>query len=131
MGRQFLRVCDARMIQICELRGEAAGVIVILPDVNQALKRARGRLLPFGWWHLARARETATRARIVLFGVLPRFRGTALPAAFLQLADLPGTERCTELEASWVLEDNLPALRGPMHLGATVYKRYRMYDSRA
>jgi hypothetical protein len=128
IGRRFLRVCEGRLIQFCEVEGRPAGLIVILPDVNQALKRARGRLLPFGWWRLARAGVTATRARIVLLGVLPEFQGAGLPLAFLQLADLPGVGQYAALEASWVLEDNLPALRGAMHLGATVYKRYRMYD---
>jgi hypothetical protein len=129
MGRQFMRVCDERLVQFCEVDGEPAGLIFILPDVNEALRRSRGRLLPFGWWHLSRIRHTCTRARILLLGVLPKFRGTAIPAAFLQLVDLPGSDRCTDLEASWVLEDNLPALRGLVHLGAKVYKRYRMYES--
>lgn len=35
--------------------GELIGVGITLPSLSQALIKSRGRLLPFGWWHLLKA----------------------------------------------------------------------------
>ena len=35
--------------------GELVGVGIAIPSLSRALIKSRGRLLPFGWWHLLRA----------------------------------------------------------------------------
>jgi hypothetical protein len=122
------RIADLRLVQFCEVDRRAAGFVVVLPDWNQALCHARGRLLPLGWWRVLQARKRISRARIYLAGVLPEWQGTAVAAAFLSLADSPAAQPYREIEASWILEDNHAALRGMLMLGGRVAKRYRIYD---
>jgi GNAT superfamily N-acetyltransferase len=128
IGKQLLEFADPRLVQFCEIDGRAVGLVCALPDLNQALQRCWGRLLPFGWWHIVRIKKTATRARVMILGVAPAWQGTGVAAAFLALAKLPGTDHYKDIEASWVLEDNLAAMRGLQLLGARVYKRYRLYE---
>ena len=37
------------MIQIAEVDGEAAAFIVLLPNLNEAIRGLQGRLFPVGW----------------------------------------------------------------------------------
>jgi hypothetical protein len=126
---EFERNADPRLVQFCEVGGRVVGVVVVLPDWNQALRHARGSLLPLGWWRVFRASKRISRARICILGMLPEWQGTALAAAFLSLADSPAAEPYQEVEASWILEDNHAALRGMLLLGGRVAKRYRIYDA--
>lgn len=52
----YLPVLDLRMVTIVEnAEGELVAVGISMPSLSHALQRARGRLLPFGWFHLLRA----------------------------------------------------------------------------
>ena len=78
-------VLDENWAMIAEKDGEVVGAALTLPDVEQALSRMDGRLLPFGWWHFVRRKplhRPAARLRPRGQGRLPapRRRGRALRA---------------------------------------------------
>lgn len=65
------------------------GVGVTIPSLSEALQKCRrGRLWPFGWWHILKAlkfHKTDT-VDLLLMGVLPEYRTKGVPA--LIFADL-------------------------------------------
>jgi hypothetical protein len=114
--------------------GEAAAMLVALPDLNELLVDLNGRLFPLGWakllWRLRFRRPKG--ARIILAGVRRRYRGSALSMALvtLMMGTLlrVGQERDTEMvEMSWILEDNKASLDGCLAIGARLAKLYRIY----
>ena len=49
-ARRNLRfLVDPELIQIAEVDGEAAAFMVVIPNINEAIRDLRGRLFPFGW----------------------------------------------------------------------------------
>jgi hypothetical protein len=114
--------------------GEAAAIVVALPDLNELLFDLDGRLFPLGWakllWRLRFRRPKG--ARIILAGVRRRYRGSAISMALvtLMLGTLlkVGQERNVEIvEMSWILEDNKASLDGCLAIGARLAKLYRIY----
>jgi GNAT superfamily N-acetyltransferase len=129
------RLVPDDFIGIADVEGTPAGMIVLLPDLNEAIRDLDGRLLPLGWlkllWRL-RARRV-TRGRVVLMGVRGRYhhgpRGPALAMALMNAVREAARRRgITELELSWILEDNVRVLHLVEGLGAVVSKRYRIYE---
>ena len=128
-------VIDPRLTWFAEIDGQAAGFIVLLPNINEAIADLGGRLAPFGWakllWRL-KVRGLKT-GRVPLMGVKRAFagsmRGQLLPFLLIdaaaQAARKLGYER---YELSWILEDNLPMRRICDVGGAKVYKTYRVYE---
>jgi len=128
-------VLDPRLTWFAEIDGEAAGFIVLLPNINEAIRDLGGRLFPFGWakliWRL-KIKGVKT-GRVPLMGVKRKFastlRGQLLPFQLIdataQAARRLGYER---YELSWVLEDNVPMRRICDAGGAKVYKTYRLYE---
>lgn len=54
--RMYLPVLDLRMVTVVEnTAGELVAVGISMPSLSSALQRARGRLLPLGWFYLLRA----------------------------------------------------------------------------
>ena len=54
--RMYLPVLDLRMLTVVEnTAGELVAVGISMPSLSSALQRARGRLLPLGWFYLLRA----------------------------------------------------------------------------
>jgi len=128
-GQQMKPVLVPALTRIAEIGDTVAGFAVALPDINEALKHAGGRLFPFGLLKLLWYRRGIRRLRVVLLGVREEFRAT--PAAAGLYASL--IREALRLnyegaECSWILEDNVLMRRSIETLGGTVYKTYRIYE---
>jgi hypothetical protein len=128
-------IVDDGFVQIAELDGEAIGMLVLLPNVHEAIRDVNGRLLPLGWlkllWRLGV--RTPQTARVALMGVRQRYQNTALGLAVAALmvegARSAGRARgIREVELSWVLEDNHRMRSLLTAIGSVPYKRYRIYE---
>src|SRR3954454_10929133 len=62
---------DRDWMMVAEIGGEPIAIAMTFPDLNQVLRRMKGRLLPFGWWHYLRRRHTVDRVRVGFLGVKP------------------------------------------------------------
>ncbi|WP_135467350.1 hypothetical protein [Crenalkalicoccus roseus] len=122
------------LVAIAEVDGEPAAMMVVLPNLNEAIADLDGRLLPLGWlrllWRLRRQRFAT--ARVPLMGVRRRYHGTPLGALLMvrvfEAMGRAGWRRgLREAELSWVLEDNRAVHNAALAVGAEVYKTYRIY----
>lgn len=132
-SREFRKICDPSLVLLAEAGGEPVGVVFALPDLNQALPAARGRLttmgVPIGMVRLARAIRRIDQARGVLLGVVPEYRNRGIEAllyARIQQALRNGGYRGT-IELGWTLEDNKPIIRSLTALGCRHTKTYRLF----
>lgn len=128
-------VVDPRLVWFADIDGEPAAVMVLLPNVNEAIRDLGGKLLPFGWakllWRLKVAHVKSLR--VPLMGVRKAHqtsaRGRMAPfqmiAAAARAAAKVGYETC---EFSWILEENMPMRRICEAAGAEIYKTYRLYE---
>ena len=52
----YLPILDLRMVTLIEDAEEnLVGVGVSMPSLSRALQKAKGKMFPFGWWHLLKA----------------------------------------------------------------------------
>jgi len=128
ISRDIKRYGDEHFVQFCEVEGRAAGLVIALPDWNQALRLAHGRLFPLGWWRIWRASRAINRIRIFLVLMAPEWQGTGLAGAFLSLVDQPGAKQYTDVDATWVVEGHPIMFRLLAMLGARSIRRYRVYE---
>lgn len=129
------KLLPADYLQIAEVDGEPVAFIVALPNINEAARDLHGRLLPFGWakllWRL-KVRHPRS-ARVPLMGVKQAFQhsrlGPALAFMVIDAVRKPLHARgVTEVEMSWILEDN-DGMRNIIEtIGGEAYKRYRVYE---
>jgi GNAT superfamily N-acetyltransferase len=114
---------------VAEKDGETVAVAITLIDVNQVLKKMKGRLLPFGWWHFLRRNRTVDRVRVGFLGVKPEYQHTGVAAA-LYIAHFEAAERTRQKsgEAGWILETNEAMNRGLEAMGGKIVKKYRVYE---
>ncbi|MEM6972896.1 MAG: dATP pyrophosphohydrolase [Pseudomonadota bacterium] len=133
--RDLRPIIDPGLVKIAERDGEGIGFIVLLPDVNEAIRDLGGRLLPFGWakllWRLKANRIRG--ARVPLMGVRPdvaeTIAGKILAYQLIYaLEDRYLERRFEELELSWLLEDNMGVRRVVESIGASVAKVHRLYE---
>ena len=52
----YLPILDLRMVTLIEdAEDNLVGVGVSMPSLSKALQKAKGKMFPFGWWHLLKA----------------------------------------------------------------------------
>jgi GNAT superfamily N-acetyltransferase len=117
------------MIAEREDTGEVVGMAITVPDLNQALAKMNGRLLPLGWWYLLRKSKITDRVRVGWLGVKPEYQHTGVAAKLYQCHfDAAEVTPQTGGEMGWILETNTAMNRGMEAMGGTIVKRYRMYE---
>lgn len=122
-------IIDPEFCYLAEIEGEPAAFAMCLPDVNQALKPLRGRLLPFGWLKLLRGLRRVDRIRAMAMGIRPRFRKQGIDyALYLRGLKAAQAKGMKEIEVSWVLDHNVALVAAVERFGANIYKRYRLYE---
>ena len=129
-AREMKAILLPEFAYVAEIKGKPVGFAFALPDVNQALRRCNGSLLPFGWTHFLKSNLRKIKSlRIVALGVRKDAQhlgiGTLFYKRFIDTG-LPLGYGAAEL--SWVLETNDLMNRPLRQMGARPYKIYRMYD---
>jgi GNAT superfamily N-acetyltransferase len=114
---------------IAEVDGQTAGMAITVPDINQVLKRMRGRLLPLGWWHYLNKGRIIDQVRVGFLGVVPEYQHTGAGVA-LYLAQYRSGERTRQKggEMGWILETNNSMNNAMEALGGRIVKRFRVYE---
>src|SRR5262249_21739832 len=133
LGSNLKLFVPPELVQIAELDGEPAAMIVVVPNLNEAIRDLDGRLLPLGWLKLLRRMRwgSPASARVPLMGMRKKYQrsttGMALVTHLLEAVRVPLVERgMHRIELSWTLEDNRPMRHIKERLGARVYKTYRI-----
>jgi GNAT superfamily N-acetyltransferase len=122
-------VYDRNWFMIAENDSETVAMAISIPDINQVLKKMRGRLLPLGWWHYLRRRRIIHHVRVGFLGVLPEYQHTGVAAAlYIEHFDMAAKTGVTHGEAGWILETNSSMNRGLEAMGGRIVKRCRVYE---
>jgi len=122
-------VLDERWAMVAERDGELLGAALTLPDVNQALAKLNGRLLPFGWLKFLRARRKIDLVRVFALGVKPEYQHLGVAAAFyIRHLETASPDGVYGGETGWVLETNESMNRAVEGMGGKVVKKYRLYE---
>jgi GNAT superfamily N-acetyltransferase len=129
-AQELQLVFDPHWFMVAEKQdGEAVGVAVTVPDVNQVLKRMNGRLLPLGWWRFLRGRRAIDSVRVGFLGVKPAYQHTGVAAGLYAEHYAMAEARPQRWgEMGWILETNKSMNRGMEAMGGRIVKRYRMYE---
>jgi hypothetical protein len=135
LGKSLKLLVPEDFVRIAEVDGVPAGMMVVFPNINEAIRDLGGRLLPLGWLKvLWRLKVRGLRSgRVPLMGVRRRFHKSRLGAvmALMMITSLRSVVRqrgIQEVEMSWILENNKGMRSIIESIGGRAYKRYRLYQ---
>lgn len=129
MAREIKAIVDPSLVLLGEVGEQVVGCALALPDINEALKHARGRLFPLGLLKILYHKRSIKRLRVLILGVVEECRTSGVAAGLYAVLFRNGLEGgYREGEFSWVLEDNVMMNRSMEALGARRYKTYRIYE---
>ena len=129
----YLPFIDMRLLTVVENeQGDVVAIGICMGSLSRALQKAKGKLFPFGWWHLLRALKCKSHRSeyldMLLVGVVPEYQGKGVNA--LLFADLIpiGMEMGFKWgETHLQLEDNNKSQDQWAYLDCEIHKRRKCY----
>jgi len=130
-ARQFRSLFRPELVLFAEVDGVPAGILLAMPDFNQALARVPdGRLFPLGWLRIARALRGIDQLRLLALGVRPAYRRRGIELLLcLELREAARRLGYRGGELSMVWEDNHAIHATIAAMGGRRTKTYRIYEA--
>ncbi len=121
-------IIDEDIIIYAYDNGEPVAMVVVLPDVNQVLKKLNGKLNLINKIRFVLNKKKIDRARLLMTGVVPRHQRTyIIGALFMHMIDALRKNNYKELEMSWVGDYNISVNKIYSTLGIPVVKKHATY----
>lgn len=135
-GKKMKPLIFNDLVMIAEVEGEPVAFMMVLPDMNEALKPLGGSLLPFGWakllWWLRKPQVLTMR--VPLMGVVKRLQSSRLASqlAFMMIEFIrrEATTKygATRGEIGWILDDNQGMLAIAQTIDSRINREYVIYE---
>jgi len=129
MGNRLRTIVVPELTMIAEKDNEPVGFMGLLPDFNFVLKYMNGKVNPITIAKALYYSRKIKDLRLLLLGIKAEYRNRGVDALIFR-EGFKGVKKggYRRVEFSWILEDNIPVQRLVEMLGATLYKKFRIYE---
>lgn len=129
LANRYIPILDPRFVKvITNAQGEVIAFVVSIPELSQGIKKARGRLLPFGWYHILLGSRKTKMLTLLLGAIKEQYRGLGLDSLMgLRLLESATKAGIEFIDSHLILENNKRMRAEVERIGGQVYKRFRIY----
>lgn len=131
---RYFPLINNQMLPVIENeKGELVGVAITMGSLSYALRKSKGKLFPFGWYHLLRALKWKheDKVELLLIAVRPDYQGLGVNALFFaDLIPIYNKYHFKWAETGPQLESNVKELSQWKPLHPSFTKRRRCYKKK-
>jgi hypothetical protein len=131
LAKRYLPVLDPRFIKVVTKGDEVAAFLISMPNMYRGIKKAKGRILPFGIFHILHAMKHAKSVNTMLGAVAPAYQKQGLDI-FLSIKTIESTKKAnmTSIDTHVVMEDNDDMMAELKRYGAFLLKKFRVFQKK-
>lgn len=135
-GKKLRPIIFEELNMIAEVDGRPVAFMLTFPDINMVLAKIRGKLFPFGWFHLLRwlRHPKGAGMRVPLMGVVKELHNTRMASqlAFMMISAIRrqahGTFGSMRGEIGWILADNQGMVAIADTIESRINREYAIYE---
>ena len=126
---RYMMILDPKFIKVVEGKDGLIGFAGGIRDISEGIRKAGGKLLPFGIFRILIESKRSKKLLMLLGGVKEAFRGKGIDV----LMAIKLLQACIEHNVEWIdlhliLEDNYKMRAECERIGGKVIKRFRIYQ---
>ena len=139
IAKRLLSTADPRMIKLVYKEDEVAGFLFAYRNIGAGLRKAKGKMWPFGWFHIIRALKRTKHADANGIGLLPKHQGLGATAIlYIEMEKIIREFDFEIVDVVQIREDNIESLgeakllnvisqRPARSLNVIWHKKHRVY----
>lgn len=127
--KKYFSILNPRFVKvIVDKNDDIRGFIIGLPSLSEAMQKARGRLLPFGIFHIMRALKHPQVIDLLLTAVEPELQRQGVPSLLMYELHKVAIEYGVKyVETTGIFETNQKAIQTWKNYSHIQHKRRRCY----
>jgi hypothetical protein len=128
IAKRILSIAHPKLIKLIFKGDELIGFLFSYHNISQGIQKSKGRMFPFGWYHLMRAFKQTNWVDINGIGLLPGHQGVGATAVLY--VELEKSIRSFPFEMADIVqiaETNIKSFKEMDHLGVNWHKRHRIF----
>lgn len=130
MVSRYMPVLNPRYVKIVTSeKGELLAFVLAMPDINEGIRRARGRLFPTGLFKIIMTSRKTKMLVMLLGAVKDEYRNSGLDALMgVRILEEAQAQGMKIIDSHLVLERNAKMRAEYERMGGEVYKKYRIFQ---
>ncbi len=127
-AKRYLPVLDPNFIKAVSINGDIAGFVIAMPDIADGLRRAKGRLFPFGFISILRSVRKSTNLLMLLGAIKEEYRGQGLDALMGgKILESATNSHMITLDSHLILEHNKRMRAEYERINGKIAKTFRIF----
>lgn len=129
LAKRYLPILDPKFVKlVVDTESNLLAFIIGMPEISEGIRKARGRIFPFGWWHILREWRTTKLLTLLLGAVHPDRRNHGLTLLLTESILNSARKRgITLIDSHLILEYNQLMRAEYERLNGRLHKRFRIY----
>ena len=128
LTKRYMPMLDPRFIKGIKMDGELVACIIAIPDMTEGIKKAKGKLFPFGIFKIIRAAKKTKQLDLLLGAVKESLRGRGLDVLMGVKTIMSAQEAGMKvMDTHHEMESNVKVRGGMIKMGGILYKKFRVY----
>jgi len=127
--KKYIPILSAKFVKLVfDKDGKMIGFIIGLPSLSKAMQKAKGRIFPFGWWHILQAYKHCDTVDLLLTGMDPRLQGHGYAAILMvEMLEVAKSNGAKWVETTGMIETNVKAIQNWKSYEHIQHKRKRCF----
>ncbi|MCB9065364.1 MAG: GNAT family N-acetyltransferase [Chitinophagales bacterium] len=126
---KYFSIVNPKFVKLIEdENGDLIGFIISLPSLSEAMQKARGKLFPFGWYHIMQALKKPKVVDLLLTAIHPDWQAKGVSAILItELQKVMIQHGVREVETTGIIETNEKAISHWKNYDHIQHKRKRCF----
>lgn len=129
LAARYLPIIDPEFVKMVSTKEGPVGFIIGMPDISQGIRRANGKLFPFGILKILKELKSSRRLILLLGGITKPYRGQGLDILMaVRILETCIRRKIEFIDSHLILETNTRMRSEYERVGGNVVKRFRIYQ---
>ncbi|HUS86293.1 MAG TPA: hypothetical protein VMW76_03550, partial [Bacteroidales bacterium] len=129
LAKRYMPILDPRFIKVFSIKGSVVAFVIGMPDIADGLRKANGKIFPFGFIPILRSAKRTTTLLMLLGAVKEQYRGLGIDAIMgSNILKSAASSKMVNMESHLILEHNKKSRAEFERLGGKIVKRFRIFQ---